>query len=100
MSISYAVFCLKKKSDQLGDLTLGVSDLRGDQLVEPALYGPAALAVPDADEAGYLLHRAAELFFFFNEPATTEISPLSLHDALPISCHQRRMVCPAKAAVS
>src|ERR1035441_8241191 len=24
-------------------------------------------------------------FFFFNDPATTEISPLSLHDALPIS---------------
>src|SRR5260370_24512007 len=25
------------------------------------------------------------LFFFFNDTATTEISPLSLHDALPIS---------------
>src|SRR3989449_1980487 len=25
------------------------------------------------------------LFFFFNDPATTEIYPLSLHDALPIS---------------
>src|ERR1051325_12207099 len=25
------------------------------------------------------------VFFFFNDPATTEISPLSLHDALPIS---------------
>src|SRR5258707_9350632 len=24
------------------------------------------------------------LFFFFNDPATTEIYPLSLHDALPI----------------
>src|SRR2546429_9351652 len=24
-------------------------------------------------------------FFFFNDPATTEISPLSLHDPLPIS---------------
>src|SRR5258705_3073108 len=24
-------------------------------------------------------------FFFFNDPATTEIYPLSLHDALPIS---------------
>src|SRR5256885_17257974 len=24
-------------------------------------------------------------FFFFNDPATTEISPLPLHDALPIS---------------
>src|SRR2546429_8431315 len=26
-------------------------------------------------------------FFFFNDPATTEISPLPLHDALPISPH-------------
>ena len=25
------------------------------------------------------------LFFFFNDPATTEIYTLSLHDALPIS---------------
>src|SRR2546430_12275621 len=33
-------------------------------------------------------------FFFFNDPAPTEISPLSLHDALPISgrrgCRDRR----------
>src|SRR5260364_335079 len=27
------------------------------------------------------------LFFFFNDPATTEIYTLSLHDALPISVH-------------
>src|ERR1043165_3655152 len=27
------------------------------------------------------------LDFFFNDTATTEIYPLSLHDALPISCH-------------
>src|SRR5258707_14126970 len=27
------------------------------------------------------------VFFFFNDTATTEISPLSLHDALPISGH-------------
>src|SRR2546430_4372461 len=26
------------------------------------------------------------LLFFFNDPAPTEISTLSLHDALPISC--------------
>src|SRR5690348_18142772 len=29
--------------------------------------------------------RASYLFFFFNDPATTEIYTLSLHDALPIS---------------
>src|SRR3990172_1920076 len=30
--------------------------------------------------------------FFFNAPATTEISPLSLHDALPI-CRADRLRC-------
>src|SRR5229473_6407778 len=29
-------------------------------------------------------------FFFFNDTATTEIYTLSLHDALPISCSERR----------
>src|SRR5438445_9375410 len=31
-------------------------------------------------------------FFFFNDPATTEIYTLSLHDALPISFEPRRCV--------
>src|SRR3712207_7465874 len=30
------------------------------------------------------------IFFFFNDTATTEIYTLSLHDALPISRHDRR----------
>src|SRR5689334_25066824 len=37
-------------------------------------------------------------FFFFNDPATTEIYTLSLHDALPISRRgrrERRRVSPA-----
>src|SRR2546429_8171870 len=29
------------------------------------------------------------IFFFFNDTATTEIYTLSLHDALPISKHER-----------
>src|SRR3712207_7254897 len=29
------------------------------------------------------------VFFFFNDTATTEIYPLSLHDALPIWAHQQ-----------
>src|SRR5207253_9449161 len=29
--------------------------------------------------------------FFFTAPATTELYPLSLHDALPISRHRRRL---------
>src|SRR2546430_16132696 len=49
------------------------------------------------------------LFFFFNDTATTEIYTLSLHDALPIcrtaagpsrlaaSCTARQRACPAPA---
>src|SRR3989338_8168607 len=32
--------------------------------------------------------------FFFNDTATTEIYPLSLHDALPISCFLSCRSCP------
>src|SRR5690242_21331066 len=48
-----------------------------------------------------LLH--ANFLFFFNDPATTEIYTLSLHDALPISCMLRRRrlfapeVCPCSS---
>src|SRR2546429_6556429 len=40
----------------------------------------------------YLTHIASLLFFFFfffNDTATTEIYTLSLHDALPIYCHEQ-----------
>src|SRR5262249_61311021 len=50
------------------------------------------------------------LFFFFNDPAPTQISPLSLHDALPIcsgNCNQparwstcARVVMVASSAAS
>src|SRR5438045_8507081 len=37
--------------------------------------------------SSYILHSyiLSSIFFFFNDPATTEIYTLSLHDALPIS---------------
>src|SRR5215510_15397140 len=35
-------------------------------------------------DRGRRVQRAAHLFFFFNDTATTEIYTLSLHDALPI----------------
>src|SRR5688572_32241930 len=39
-------------------------------------------------------------YSFFNDPATTEISTLSLHDALPISRHESRaaLVTPQRAS--
>src|SRR5690242_21416350 len=38
----------------------------------------------------YSLQLTMFYFFFFNDPATTEIYTLSLHDALPISAGERR----------
>src|ERR1035441_10895592 len=69
LGISYAVFCLKKKS-------IGRALAWYDSLV----YGYFAVTIshlffPTVDQT---------LSFFFNDTATTEIYTLSLHDALPI----------------
>src|SRR5437899_12327420 len=43
------------------------------------------------------------LFFFFNDPATTEIYTLSLHDALPIytcvTCPEYGAICSVRSAI-
>src|SRR6266487_4488150 len=70
-SISYAVFCLKKKNKK--------QDLGG---VEGRLSGPVLPRDQDAVEAEPYFDVC--VVFFFNDPATTEIYTLSLHDALPI----------------
>src|SRR6266571_999799 len=86
MSISYAVFCLKKKKTQALALKRRGAVYRTDSYsfragaagyprpsfprpMRPALYPP-----PTDDRS----------CFFFNDTATTEIYTLSLHDALPI----------------
>src|SRR5690242_21894592 len=47
----------------------------------------------------YILYLNISFFFFFNDPATTEIYTLSLHDALPIYSWQwaQRRSWPAQA---
>src|SRR6516225_4296568 len=65
MSISYAVFCLKKKKDQMPESIAAQMRQLFPMLV------------------GWLIY-VAGLFFFLNAPTTTEIYTLSLHDALPI----------------
>src|SRR5256885_1874567 len=55
--ISYAVFCLKKKTSSASRLALFLT---------------------------LFTRISASFFFFFNDTATTEIYTLSLHDALPI----------------
>src|SRR6516225_7873480 len=76
MSISYAVFCLKKKNDAAGLLLLyhpvDVREARGHRESSEELgRGDMPVYVDGHD-------------FFFNDSATTEIYTLSLHDALPI----------------
>src|SRR6267378_2158939 len=79
VEISYAVFCLKKKKNDLPRLTTSITV---SALTQPPPFLHQLLAVHS-----YLLTRhlpALILFFFFNDTATTEIYTLSLHDALPI----------------
>src|SRR6266566_6275134 len=46
----------------------------------------------------FLIYILFFFFFFFNDTATTEIYTLSLHDALPISCWERRYRSPRRCA--
>src|SRR3954462_2789842 len=84
--ISYAVSCLKKNT-------------RTATSVRRLLWGPASVWIRDtphsvncestrahATHLSPLAHPPAHpFFFFFNDTATSEISTLSLHDALPIN---------------
>src|SRR5215472_9192535 len=72
LGISYAVFCLKKKN------------LRNSL----AAFAESSAAATWSSTARTPSRRRGHHFdielFFFNDPATTEIYTLSLHDALPI----------------
>src|ERR1022692_2085101 len=65
--ISYAVFCLKKKKRP-----------RSPASIEGNPKAPIAMRQETVSAT------RLQLFFFFNDPAPTEIYPFSLHDALPI----------------
>src|SRR6202041_543841 len=72
MSISYAVFCLKKKNNQ-----------------PSVLLRASAVSLPGPSSSRHS-QRSEHLVFFFNDRATPEIYPLSLHNALPIYVHVAR----------
>src|SRR5471032_1356794 len=76
ITISYAVFCLKKKKKHQINRTDGQKNLF--QLDRLHLAFPFLCDYSTRDQA------APFNFFFFNDTATTEIYTLSLHDALPI----------------
>src|SRR5438552_2804951 len=83
--ISYAVFCLKKKKNTKNDNYIDLplrTPIRATYT--PSKYFtlcPLLLLIP---------YTATFSLFFFNDPATTELYTLSLHDALPIYSASRR----------
>src|SRR6267142_206391 len=81
MSISYAVFCLKKKqSDQV--------DPR--QSVRKHIERTLRHSSVASNQKHHIRSIASiEDLFFFTDTATTEIYTLSLHDALPVSVSPR-----------
>src|SRR4051812_24243734 len=102
MSISYAVFCLKKKSRKF--VEADVDRFQTDLHLAPGATMASIRATAQerrfrrvtgldvafprqrfalSDPAGYL--ELQESVIFFNDTSTPEIYPLSLHDALPLS---------------
>src|SRR3989337_2662205 len=84
-SISYAVFCLKKKTiapkattnQPMEHVPNPFYDIRSDS-------GNAPLLAEAQDSRGTNNANMTSPFFFFNERAPTEIYPLPPHAALPI----------------
>src|SRR6202167_3368218 len=72
--ISYGVFCLKKKrpTDRVGPGGGGEDRHCRGAAQERSIVTPSLAVAP------------RRRFLFFNDTATTEISPLSRHGALPI----------------
>src|SRR5580693_328194 len=85
-SISYAVFCLKKKNYQSLWLSV-VTQSDRHRLLEYQDQQDEQVDPPAAGQVRLLLFETlepAQVFFFLNDTAPTEIYTLSLHDALPI----------------
>src|SRR6516165_8738626 len=80
--ISYAVFCLKKKKTRKDPDTLRKKWMKVRHMLGPlsSLHSGILAKAGGATEQS----RFDLCIFFFNDPATTEIYSLSLHDALPI----------------
>src|SRR5262252_3845035 len=99
--ISYAVFCLKKKTTALSrpfvDKTL-TSACRPTKI-----YVLCSVLVEKIGNTLYtFINRYAQqlLLFFFNDTATPEIYTLSLHDALPISSPAHGEPCSGASALA
>src|SRR6266487_1073324 len=84
-SISYAVFCLKKKKRFPFAIVNEQHFIPRDCRIGSRVFVPASSRKPRKEEK-------TQQSFFFNQPGTTGIYTLSLHDALPISIYRRARV--------
>src|SRR3989337_327395 len=85
-SISYAVFCLKKKTQPSQSSPPSTRATGGRVALPHSVPRRGPRRGPGATAAGRTGRRSGRVsLFFFNDTATTEIYTLSLHDALPIS---------------
>src|SRR6266542_4293156 len=84
-SISYAVFCLKKKKSIRVERVFYKND-REEMLPSRTLHLISNVRIKnDTGSEIEVDYNFLFYLFFFNDTATTEIYTLSLHDALPIS---------------
>src|SRR6266581_1450215 len=83
-SISYAVFCLKKKNRDSRQRILAITNQHctANRHRHMSIFDQVSLCRREDELAIRDVHLA--VVFFFNVTATTEIYTLSLHDALPI----------------
>src|SRR6266542_2926038 len=95
-SISYAVFCLKKKN--VTYLIFFLSIYIFIFFIYFIIRLPVCLFTLSLYLFIYLF--ICLFFFFFNDTATTEIYTLSLHDALPISSSCDCSACSAASCMS
>src|SRR4028119_480793 len=85
--ISYAVFCLKKKKKKIHKSQASRLQATDSQrLLRRRVSCRTVVTLRRLTSCTLVRSMCAFLFlfFFFNDTATTEIYPLSLHDALPI----------------
>src|SRR3989337_551194 len=84
-SISYAVFCLKKKKTHKARSQPRHRTTSPARPVRARRPTSRQCATPSSSRPLVVFPFSGFFFFFFfNDTATTEIYPLSLHDALPI----------------
>src|SRR5215468_9653001 len=82
ITISYAVFCLKKKKTK--EAYIAPRTEKPPVRPSPEIVADKATALAVGVTGAPVSGHGRRWFFFFNDTATTEIYTLSLHDALPI----------------